>query len=223
MTTEPQPSSDDRIFTPGYILDLNKAVEILTKSTHETLYEVLTPTADGKSDWEREEDEIARSVQFEMTEAHFRATGLDQISFDNLVEPLNNTSPNIATVFVDPLSTIPNHPKWSTGAELILELYQDPNVFRGDFAGNRWQGSGAKWCRCQVEREDCPDRKGISSYGRPPSCAQCQEDLVPDETHYHLVQKTLTNRMCKECWGKGPLPEEDQTLKFRFLTDSNYR
>ena len=100
---------------------------------------------------------------------------------------------------------------------------QDPNPFTEDLAGNRWQGTGAKWCRCEVGREDCPDRQGISSYGHPPSCARCQKPLIPARTHYHLVQKTLTTRICGECWEKGPLPDEDQVLKFTFLMDPNCR
>ena len=84
-----------------------------------------------------------------------------------------------------------------------------------------WEG--ALWCRCGTDREDCPDRQGVSSYGRPPVCEECLEPLETGESHYHLVQKTLAARLCQECWTRATLPAEDESTNFRFLTDPNYQ
>ena len=216
VTTRPNPPPEAPILTPRYIRDLQKAVEILKRPRPEPLHKVIVPNPDGKPHWENEADEFERSVKFEMTLAHFQATGLDQIGFDNLIEGDKTRAPEYATIFVDPLAKILDHPKWKTGAELITDLEKDPNVFQGDFAGNRWQGSGAKWCKCPVTREDCPDRQGVSSYGELPTCAQCSEKLVSSQTHYHVIHMNLPDKLCDKCWAKGPLPEENQEARFRF-------
>ena len=110
-----------------------------------------------------------------------------------------------------------------TGVDPTENTDQPPNTLQGDSAHNRFARSGATWCRCSVERNDCPDRRGISSFGKPPACENCLEPLRPTRTHYHLVQKTLATKLCEECWSKGPLPPKDESTKFRFLTDPGYR
>lgn len=85
------------------------------------------------------------------------------------------------------------------------------------------RSAGAKWCRCGTDREDCPDRQGVSSYGKPPACEECLEPLEAEETHYHLVQKTLSTKICEGCWNQASMPETQEAVKFRFLTDPNYR
>ena len=105
----------------------------------------------------------------------------------------------------------------------MRQLEKAPNEFKHEFDGNKLKESSAKWCRCDVDRNDCPDRQGVSSFGKPPACEQCEVPLVPDRTHYHLVEKTLATKLCEECWSKDPLPQGDESTKFRFLTDPNYR
>ena len=222
-TTRQNPPPEVPILTPRYIRDLQEAVEILKRPRPEPLYKVIVPNPDGKPHWENEADEFERSVKFEMTEAHFMKLELDKMGFDNLIEGDSTPAPEYATIFVDPLGEIQDHPKWKTGADLIIELSEDPNIFQGDFAGNRWQGSGAKWCKCPVTREDCPDRQGVSSYGELPTCAQCSEKLVSSQTHYHVIHMNLPDKLCDKCWAKGPLPEEDQETMFRFLIDPAYQ
>ena len=81
----------------------------------------------------------------------------------------------------------------------------------------------ALWCLCGTDREDCPDRQGVSSYGRPPACEECLEPLEAEETHYHLIQKTLAARLCEKCCEQTTMSEDRESVKFRFLTDPNYQ
>ena len=124
--------------------------------------------------------------------------------------------PMVASVEVDPLSTIEGHPKWKTGQELIDYLDSEPNVFRGEFDGNRWQGSGVQWMECSPKVEECFDRLGINDCGNPPHCPQCDTQVNPEETHYHILGEDGVRRLCERCWAKGPLPEEDRTLELDF-------
>ena len=82
-------------------------------------------------------------VNFEMTEFHYRNIGLDQVDFFGEIGGGDIDGPDIATVSIHPLENIQGHPRWQTGADAIAELSNDPNIFRDEFAGNRWQGSGA--------------------------------------------------------------------------------
>ena len=75
----------------------------------------------------------------------------------------------VATISLDPLSTIDGHHRWKTGQELIDFLDSDPNVFRGEFSGNQWQGLGGPWLECPPEDADCPYRL---EEGRPRHAAR---------------------------------------------------
>ena len=111
-------------------------------------YQVNSPDDQALSEMEQIDAAIERSVTFEMTEAHHDNIGLREIDLDGEMGSGDIAAPMVATIRVDPLSTIEGHPKWQTGQELIEFLNSDPNVFRGEFNGNRWQGSGARWDEC---------------------------------------------------------------------------
>ena len=120
--------------------------------------------------------------------------------------------PMVAKVDVDPLATIEGHPDWTTGQELIDSLDSDPNVFRDEFNGNRWQGSGARWDECPPSVLDCPYRQAVEAPENATGCVQCETELRPEDDHFHILYERSVLTMCGECWSKGPLPEDDRTL-----------
>ena len=95
-------------------------------------------------------------------------------------------------------------------------LDSNPNVLKGESAGNRWQGLGLPWEEFQHSREDCPDRLDINACGNSPVCPQCDTEVNPEETHFHILDENGLLRLCQRCWSKGPLPEEDRTLTLEF-------
>ena len=176
-------------------------------------YKVTSPTDDpALSEMEQIATIIERSVTFEMTEPHHDNIGIREIDLDGEMGGGNISAPMVATIVVDPLSTIEGHPKWQTGQELVDFLDSDPNVFRGEFDGNRWQGSGARWDECPPNVLDCSYRVVVEVPGTPPGCAQCETKLRPEELHFHMLYESSILTMCEGCWSKGPLPEEDRTL-----------
>ena len=174
------------------------------------------PDAPRLSGMEQVDAIIGRSLTFEMTEAHHANIGLGEIDPGGEMSGGDISGPMVATISVDPLSAIDGHPKWKTGQELIDFLDSDPNVFRGEFDGNRWQGLGVPWLECPTEVGDCPHRPEDGSPGTAPGCFQCQRGMAPEEVHFHIVEADGLATLCRECWSKGPLPEEDRTLDFEF-------
>ena len=175
-------------------------------------YQVTSPDDPALSEIEQIDAIIERSVTFEMTEPHHDNIGLREIDLDGEMGGGDISAPMVSTIKVDPLSTIEGHPKWQTGQELIDFLDSDPNVFRGEFDGNRWQGSGARWYECPPNVLDCSYRVVLEAPGTPPGCAQCEAELRPEEVHFHFLDESSILTMCEGCWSKGPLPEEDRTL-----------
>ena len=175
-------------------------------------YQVTSPDDPALSEIEQIDAIIERSVTFEMTEPHHDNIGLREIDLDGEMGGGDISAPMVSTIKVDPLSAIEGHPKWQTGQELIDFLDSDPNVFRGEFDGNRWQGSGARWDECPPNVLDCSYRVVVEAPGTPPGCAQCETELRPEEVHFHFLDESSILTMCEGCWSKGPLPEEDRTL-----------
>ena len=175
-------------------------------------YQVTSPDYPALSELEQIDAIIESSVTFEMTEPHHDNIGLREIDLDGEMGAGDISAPMVATIKVDPLSAIEGHPKWQTGQELIDFLDSDPNVFRGEFDGNRWQGSGARWDECPPNVLDCSYRVVVEASGTPPGCAQCETELRPEELHFHFLDESSILTMCEGCWSKGPLPEEDRTL-----------
>ena len=157
-----------------------------------------------------------RSVTFEMTEAHHDNIGLREIYLDGDMGGDDISGPMVATIRMDPFSTIKGHPRWKTGQELIDYLDADPNVFREEFDGNRWQGLGVTWVECLPEVENCPYRLEEDRTDGPPECWQCESGMRAEEVHFHILDDDGFVTMCRECWSKGPLPEENRTLQFEF-------
>ena len=175
-------------------------------------YQVTSPDGPALSELEQIDAITERSVTFEMTEPHHDNIGLREIDLDGEMGGGDISAPMVATIKVDPLTAIEGHPKWQTGQELIDFLDSDPNVFRGEFDGNRWQGSGARWDECPPNVLDCSYRVVLEAPGTPPGCAQCETELRPEEVHFHFLDESSILTMCEGCWSKGPLPEEDRTL-----------
>ena len=69
---------------------------------------------------------------------------------------------------------------------------------------------------CPPEVENCPDRQEESRSGSPAECPQCENGMRPEEVHFHILESEGLASLCKDCWSKGPLPEEDRTLNFEF-------
>ena len=168
------------------------------------------------SDMEQMDAVMERSVTFEMTEAHHDCIGLREMDLQGEMGGGDIHGPMVAMVEVNPISTIEGHPKWKTGQELIDFLDSGPNVFRGEFDGNRWQGLGFPWEECPPEAGNCLDRLEADRTGRPPECSQCGSGMRPAEVHFHIVDDDDVVTMCGGCWSKGPLPEEERTLKLEF-------
>ena len=158
----------------------------------------------------QEDSNNFHDVYFEMTEAHYWATEISKVDFMGEIGGGDIIGPDVASLTIDPRDKIIGHPRWKTGEDVIMELDQDPNVFRGEFNGNRWQGTGSLWAGCPPERTDCWDRQGITSCGNPPVCNQCVEGIKTEETHYHILKGEEPGRICQKCWTKGSLPPEDQ-------------
>ena len=176
-------------------------------------YEVKSPPDDPElSETEQIDAIIDRSVAFEMTEAHHDNIGLREIDLVGEISGGDILGPMAARIDLDPLATIEGHPVWTTGQELIDFLDSDPNVFRDEFNGNRWQGSGARWDECPPSVLDCPYRVAVEAAGNPAGCVQCETELRPEEDHFHILYESNILAMCGECWSRGPLPEEDRTL-----------
>ena len=176
-------------------------------------YKVTSPPDDPALSEDEQIDAITlRKVTFEMTEAHHDNTGLRGIDLDGEMGGDDISGPMVATIEVDPLSTIEGHPKWNTGQELIDHLDSDPSVFRGKFDGNRWHGSGARWDECPPNVLGCPYRVVVEAPRTPPGCVQCETELRPEEVHFHILDESSVLTMCEGCWSKGPLPEKDRTL-----------
>ena len=175
-------------------------------------YQVNSPDEQALYEMEQTDAITLRSVTFEMSEAHHSNIGLREIDLDGEMGGGDIAAPMVATIKVDPLSTIEGHPKWQTGQELIDFLDSDPNVFRGEFNGNRWQGSGARWDECPPNVLDCSYRVVVKLSGTPPECAQCETELRPEEVHFHILYENSIFTICEGCWSKDPLPEEDRTL-----------
>jgi hypothetical protein len=178
-------------------------------------YKVNSPDDPALSETEQIDAIIERSVNFEMTEAHHDNIGLREIDLDGEIGG-DFQRPMMASVEVDPLSTIEGHPRWQTGQELIDFLDSDPNVFRNQFDGNRWQGLGVTWVECLPEVENCPYRLEEDRTDGPPQCLQCESGMRPEEVHFHVLEADSFVTLCRECWSKGPLPEENRTLQFEF-------
>ena len=159
---------------------------------------------------------IERSVTFEMTEAHYDNIGLRGIDLGGETSGGDILELMVASIEVDPLSTIEGHPKWKTGQELIDYLGTDSNVFRGEFDGNRWQGLEIPWMECPPSIKECFDRPGINASGNASHCPQCDTEVGPEETHFHILDEHSVLRLCSRCWAKGPLPEADRTLELDF-------
>ena len=176
-------------------------------------YKVTNPPDDPElSETEQIDAIIDRSVAFEMTAAHHDNIGLREIDLVGEISGGDILGPMAARIDVDPLANIEGHPRWETGQELIDFLDSDPNVFRDEFNGNRWQGSGARWDECPPSVLDCPYRLAVEAAGNPPGCVQCEAELRPEEDHFHILYESSILAMCGECWSRGPLPEEDRTL-----------
>ncbi len=191
------------------------AVEMSISGTSQ--YKVTSPPDDpALSEMEQIDAIIERSVKFEMTEAHHDNIGLREIDLDGEMSGGDILGPMVAGVDIDPLSTIEGHPRWKTGQELIDYLDSDPNVFRGEFDGNRWQGMGVPWVECPANIRECFDRLGINECGNAPHCPQCDTEADPEETHFHILEDDGVFRLCERCWAKGPLPEADGTLQLDF-------
>ena len=179
-------------------------------------YSVTSPPDDPNQTEMGQIDAIVkRSVTFEMTEAYHDNIGLREIDLDGEMGG-DFLGPMVATVNVDPLTTIEGHPLWTTGQELIDFLDADPNVFRDEFDGNRWQGSGARWDECPPSVLDCPYRLVDQGQETAPGCVQCEAELPPEEVHFHILDSDSILTLCQGCWSKGPLPEEDRTLGAKF-------
>ena len=176
-------------------------------------YKVTSPPADPElSEMGQIDAIIDRSVAFEMTEAHHDNIGLREMELNGEISGGDILGPLAARIDVDPLATIEAHPRWTTGQELIDFLDSDPNVFRDEFNGNRWQGSGARWDECPPSVLNCPYRVAVEAAGNPPGCVQCETELRPEEDHFHILYESSILAMCGECWSRGPLSEEDRTL-----------
>ena len=176
-------------------------------------YRVTSPPDDPNlSEMEQINAIIERSIAFEMTEAHHNNIGLGDFDLDGEFEGGDIMGPMVARVDVDPLATIEGHPEWKTGQELIDFLDGDANVFRGEFDGNGWQGSGVKWDECLPSVLDCPHRVADEVPGNAPECVQCETELRPEETHFHILDEGSILAMCENCWRKSPLPEKDGIL-----------
>ena len=179
-------------------------------------YKVINPPDDpALSETEQIDAIIERSVNFEMTEAHHDNIGLREIDLDGEIGG-DFQRPMMASVEVDPLSTIEGHPRWQTGQELIDFLDSDPNVFRNQFDGNRWQGLGVTWVECLPEVENCPYRLEEDRTDGPPGCWQCESGMRAEEGHFHILEDDSFATVCRECWSKGPLPDENRTLELEF-------
>ena len=179
-------------------------------------YRLMSPHDPAQSETEQIDAIIERFVTFEMTEAHYDSIGLREIDLDGEMGVGDILEPMIATVPVDPMAVFDGHPRWTTGQELIDFLDSDPNVFRDEFDGNRWQGSGARWDECPPSVIDCPYRVTVESTGKTPGCVQCETELRPEEVHFHIMDSGNVLTMCGECWSKGPLPAEGRTLGTNF-------
>ena len=178
----------------------------------ERRYRVDSPDDPELSEMEQIDAIIDRSVAFEMTEAHHDNIGLREMELNGEISGGDILGPMAARIDVDPLAHIEGHPMWTTGQELIDFLDSDPNVFRDEFNGNRWQGSGARWDECPPSVLDCPYRVAVEAAGNPPGCMQCETELRPEEDHFHILYESSILAMCGECWSRGPLPEEDRKL-----------
>ena len=173
-------------------------------------YKVNSPDDPALSEMEQIDAIIERSVNFEMTEAHHANIGLREIDLDDEMEGADIPGPMMARIEVDPLATIEEHPRWKTGQELIDFLDSDPNVFRGEFDGNRWQGLGVPWGECPPAVEDCLDRLESGRSDKLPGCSQCDSRMRSEEVHFHAIEDDNFVTLCDKCWSKGPLPEEDR-------------
>ena len=180
-------------------------------------YKATGPPDDpALSEMEQIDAIIERAVTFEMTEAHHDNIGLREIDLGGEMGGGDISGPMVTRIEVDPLSTIEGHPRWKTGQELIDYLHADPNVFREEFDGNRWQGLGLQWGECPPDAGNCPYRLEEGRSDRPPGCWQCESGMRAEEGHFHILEDDSFATMCRECWSKGPLPEENRTLKFEF-------
>ena len=177
---------------------------------------ISPPDDPALSEMEQIDAMIGRSVAFEMTEAHHDYIGLREIDLNGETSGGDISGPMVATITIDPLSTIDGHPRWKTGQELIDFLDSDPDVFRGEFDGNRWHGLAVPWLECPPEVPNCPYGPEDGRPGTPPGCFQCQRETSSEEVHFHIVEADSLATLCNECWSKGPLPEEDRTLNFEF-------
>ena len=175
-------------------------------------YRVTAPDDPALSETEQIDAIIERSVTFEMTGAHHDNIGLREVDLDGEISGGDIMGPMAARIEVDPLATIEGHPRWRTGQELIDFLDSDPNVFREEFDGNRWQGSGARWDECPPSVVDCPYRMAVEASGNAPECVQCETELRLEEVHFHILDEGSILAMCERCWAKGPLPEDDRNL-----------
>ena len=179
-------------------------------------YKVNSPDDPALSETEQSDAIIERSVTFELTEAHHDNIGLREIDLDGEISGGDIMGPRAARIEVDPLATIEGHPRWQTGQELIDFLDSDPNVFREEFDGNRWQGLGVPWVECPPEVGDCPYRLEAGRSDRPPECWQCESGMRAEECHFHILEDDSFATVCRECWSKGPLPDENRTLELEF-------
>ncbi len=180
-------------------------------------YKVTSPPDDPNlSEMEQIDAIIERSVTFEMTGAHHDNIGLREFDLDGEIEGGDILGPMVARISIDPLATIEGHDEWNTGQDIVDFLDSDPNVFRGDFNGNRWQGLGVPWAECLPSTGECFDRAGLTDCGNPAHCPQCDTEVNPEETHFHILEEDGLMRLCERCWSKGPLPDEDRTLELDF-------
>ena len=186
-----------------------------TSTGRTSSYRVTSPDDPNLSEMEQIDAIVKRSATFEMTEAHHHNIGLREIDLDGEFGGGDIAGPMVATVNVDPLATIEGHPTWTAGQELIDYLDADPNVFRDEFDGNRWQGSGARWDECPPSVLNCPYRPVDQDQGTAPGCVQCEAELPPEDVHFHILDSGSILTMCQECWSKSPLAEEDRTLGAR--------
>ena len=166
-----------------------------------------SPDDPALSETEQIDAIIERSVTFEMTEAHHDNIGLREIDLDGEISGGDIMGPRAARIEVDPLATIEGHPRWQTGQELIDFLDSDPNVFREEFDGNRWQGLGVSWVECQPEVENCPYRLEEDRTDGRPNAGSARAECERRKATSISLRMTVSRQCAGNAGRRDPSPK----------------
>ena len=174
------------------------------------------PDNPALSEMEQIDAIIERSVTFETTEAHHDNIGLREITLDGEMSGGDIMGPMVASVQVDPLSAIEGTPQMEDGAgtDRIPGLGSQ-RVQRG-FRRKPLAGHGSFVGGMPSQHQRVLRPAGNQRLRKRSSLPQCDTEVDPEETHFHILDDDGVLRLCDRCWAKGPLPEVDGTLQLDF-------